>query len=629
MHNAVPASDGDRMRKHSDSSSDSPPPIPDHEMLRCIGRGSYGEVWLAKSVMGTFRAVKLVYRNRFDEARPFERELSGIQKFEPISRSHDGLVDILQVGRNDKAGYFYYVMELADDASQPAGSLSPNPESYVPRTLGHEFSSRGRLPPEECLPLFVSLASGLSHLHQHGLIHRDIKPSNLMLTRTGTIKVIDMGLALTKEDSAMQLTQTGLVLGTVTYCAPEQFRDASRVDIRADIYSLGCTLYHLLTGKAPYRERKTFAEVVQAHLNEPFPTLAAVRPDAPAGLETVLARMTAKDPASRFATPSAVAEALEPFAQGADLAPLVPASVPQSPPPRPAGAKATPAPNQRHSASNEQQPKAHWSRRAALVTLPAAAGAVFLYLNYGKRNRVVLTDGLAVPVGTPVVFLVDTVVPQGIYDEEDKPPRGNANADVLRTVLSKLKRPVNTPSVLIPGDWIKMGWDGVARVIIEDPDLLLIHRSSFFHPANAIIGLGYPPFFTTNIVDTSALGPGGQVTNAVTIGTNALAFTSWKGLYDACDVVLVGFLANIAAAAKRCRFLVYSRGTDENWKQADFRKEWVELVEKRHSVLKGRVTAMLIEPDAAGGRGSFRDPKTAKSILDWVTDHLPPSEKAK
>ena len=266
------------------------------------------------------------------------------------------------------------------------------------------------------LPVAVSCeaarqaAVGLQYAHQHGLIHRDIKPSNLMLTRTGTIKVIDMGLALTKEDSAMQLTQTGLVLGTVTYCAPEQFRDASRVDIRADIYSLGCTLYHLLTGKAPYCERKAFAEVVQAHLNEPFPTLAAVRPDAPAGLETVLARMTAKDPASRFATPSAVAEALEPFAQGADLAPLVPASVPQSPPPRPAGAKATPAPNQRHSASNEQQPKAHWSRRAALVTLPAAAGAVFLYLNYGKRNRVVLTDGLAVSVGILVVFLVDMVV---------------------------------------------------------------------------------------------------------------------------------------------------------------------------------------------------------------------------
>src|SRR5213593_3350421 len=91
--------------------------IPDHELLRPIGHGSYGEVWLARNVMGTYRAVKVVYRDTFDSARPFEREFSGIQKFEPVSRLHDGLVDILQVGRNDAAGYFYYVMEVADDAN--------------------------------------------------------------------------------------------------------------------------------------------------------------------------------------------------------------------------------------------------------------------------------------------------------------------------------------------------------------------------------------------------------------------------------------------------------------------------------------------------------------------------------
>src|SRR2546422_5104686 len=94
-----------------------PPTIPDHELLRRIGGGSYGEVWLARNVMGTFRAVKIVYRKNFDHDRPFEREFKGIQKFEPISRSHEGLVDILQIGRNDQAGHFYYVMELADDAT--------------------------------------------------------------------------------------------------------------------------------------------------------------------------------------------------------------------------------------------------------------------------------------------------------------------------------------------------------------------------------------------------------------------------------------------------------------------------------------------------------------------------------
>src|SRR6185295_3171136 len=92
-----------------------PPAIPDHEVIRIIGRGSSGQVWLAKNALGTFRAVKVVSQRSFKHRRPFEREMHGILKFEPVSRLHDGLVDILQVGSNEKGGYFYYVMELADD----------------------------------------------------------------------------------------------------------------------------------------------------------------------------------------------------------------------------------------------------------------------------------------------------------------------------------------------------------------------------------------------------------------------------------------------------------------------------------------------------------------------------------
>lgn len=235
------------------------PRIPDHELLRRIGKGSYGEVWLARNVMGTYRAVKIIYRHSFDTARPFERELSGIQKFEPVSRLHDGLVDILQVGRNAQEGYFYYVMELAD----PAGVQEPVPSSsrqqaidggessdtqllyarlpefaaiYEPRTLAHELARQGRLPFEECLPLFLSLASALSHLHQHGLIHRDIKPSSIIFVN-GVAKLADIGLV-------SEAGQSDSYVGTEGYIPPE-----GPGTVQADIYSLGKLFYEVSTGQ--------------------------------------------------------------------------------------------------------------------------------------------------------------------------------------------------------------------------------------------------------------------------------------------------------------------------------------------------------------------------------------------
>src|SRR5207244_5757627 len=99
------------------------PVIPDHKLLRPIGRGAYGEVWLARNVMGALRAVKIIQRAQFESDRPYEREFAGIQRFEPVSRSSGGLVHVLHVGRNNADGYFYYVMELADGASQVSESV--------------------------------------------------------------------------------------------------------------------------------------------------------------------------------------------------------------------------------------------------------------------------------------------------------------------------------------------------------------------------------------------------------------------------------------------------------------------------------------------------------------------------
>jgi serine/threonine protein kinase len=204
-------------------------------LLRRIGKGSYGEVWLARNVMGTYRAVKLVFRATFQNEHPYEREYSGIQKFEPVSRSHDGLVDILQIGRNDPAGFFYYVMELADDQTgQPINT--ENPDAYVPKTLLSATGQLGGLPFDECLRLGLSLASAVGHLHTNGLIHRDIKPSNIILVN-GSPKLADIGLVAGLDASLS-------FVGTEGFMPPEGPGTA-----QADIYSLGKVLYEISSGK--------------------------------------------------------------------------------------------------------------------------------------------------------------------------------------------------------------------------------------------------------------------------------------------------------------------------------------------------------------------------------------------
>jgi serine/threonine protein kinase len=215
--------------------------IPEHDLLHPIASGAYGQVWLARNRLGVYRAVKIVHRASFDHDRPFEREFAGIKAFEPVSRSHEGLVDLLQVGRDDAAGYFYYVMELADDLNGklPSQSAADTPalDSYAPRTLAAEVKRRGRLPLDECIRIGLSLAEALLHLHRQGLVHRDIKPSNVIFV-DGVAKLADVGLVAAVADARS-------FVGTEGFIAPEGPGTA-----QADLYSLGIVLYVLSTGKS-------------------------------------------------------------------------------------------------------------------------------------------------------------------------------------------------------------------------------------------------------------------------------------------------------------------------------------------------------------------------------------------
>jgi len=227
-------------RKHPESTDtprdidfSQPPEIPDHKLLRRIGGGSYGDVWLGRNIMGVYRAIKIVYRKRFNHNTPFERELSGIRKFEPISRSHEGFVDILHVGINEPSGYFYYIMELGDD--QTSGP-SVDPERYVPKTLSSEVSSRSKLSAEACLDLGLKLSSALEKLHNHSLVHRDVKPSNIIFI-DGVPKLADLGLVA-------DIGGASSFVGTEGFIPPE-----GPGSPQADIYGLGKILYEASTGK--------------------------------------------------------------------------------------------------------------------------------------------------------------------------------------------------------------------------------------------------------------------------------------------------------------------------------------------------------------------------------------------
>jgi serine/threonine protein kinase len=185
----------------------------------------------------------------------------------------------------------------------------------------------GPLPVADACEIASQVAEGLKDVHVHRMVHRDIKPSNLILSRSGQVKILDLGLAHVHSPSpvAEGMTIPGQAMGTPDYMAPEQASDSSIVDIRADLYSLGCTLFCLLTGQPPFASPAYagFYEKITAHARDPAPSVRQFRSDVPKKLLAVLNRMLAKDPEQRFVSPTEVVENLAPFTSGADLPTLL------------------------------------------------------------------------------------------------------------------------------------------------------------------------------------------------------------------------------------------------------------------------------------------------------------------
>lgn len=270
---------------------------PQYEILKELGHGGMGVVYLAKNkLMDRLEVLKVINKALLDRPGAVERFLREIRAAAKLN--HLNVVNAhsaLQLG-----DLLVFAMEYVEG-----------------QDLAAVVKANGPLPVAHACFYVQQAAQGLQHAFEKKMVHRDIKPQNLILAREGRkhlVKVLDFGLAKVMREKTEDtgLTGEGKMLGTPDYMAPEQTLDATSADIRADIYSLGCTLYFLLSGSRPFKGKNLY-EIMQAHQTLEAPALNVSRPEVPAELSAVVRKMMAKDRASRYQTPLDVVQALGPF----------------------------------------------------------------------------------------------------------------------------------------------------------------------------------------------------------------------------------------------------------------------------------------------------------------------------
>src|SRR5579885_3279722 len=258
-----------------------------------IGHGGMGSVYLARHVrLGRKAALKVLRPELADD--PGFRERFIRESELAASIDHPNVIPVYDADERD--GSLYIAMKLVEGSDLKA-----------------ILTTGGPLDPQAANSLIGHVAAGLDAAHSAGLVHRDVKPANILIERsTGQVYVSDFGVA--KRIDRTGMTRAGSFLGTVDYCAPEQI-EGKEVDGRADVYALGCVLYHCLTGQPPFVKDSEMA-VIAAHIADPPPAVTTLRPDLPASLDGVVAVAMAKHPGVRFATCRALAEASRQACQG-------------------------------------------------------------------------------------------------------------------------------------------------------------------------------------------------------------------------------------------------------------------------------------------------------------------------
>lgn len=257
---------------------------------RKLASGGMGTVFEAEQVnLGRTVALKVLAADLAEDETFVKRFL--LEARAAAELNHVNLIHINDAGEDD--GVFYYTMEFVEGEN-----------------LAERLKREGPLPVREALDISLQAANALSHAHAKNIIHRDIKPENIMIAADGTVKLADLGLAKKTMDEGMStITQAGSILGTPHYMAPEQARDFRSADHRSDLYSLGVTLYKMLSGRVPYNGSSPIEVMMKAVEGRPTP-IGQLRSDLPAEVEALVARMMHVDPARRFADADALLVAL-------------------------------------------------------------------------------------------------------------------------------------------------------------------------------------------------------------------------------------------------------------------------------------------------------------------------------
>lgn len=269
--------------------------IPGYKIISKLGSGAMATVFKAKQLsLDRYVAIKVLPRRLSENAEYVERFYKEGKAAAKLN--HTGIVQAFDVG--EAGGYHYFVMEYVKG-----------------HTLYDEIAGGKVFTEKDALDVIVQIARAMEHAHEQGLIHRDVKPKNIMMTEDGTAKLADMGLAREASDVAAAEAEAGRAYGTPYYISPEQIRGEVNVDFRADIYSLGATLYHMVTGRVPF-EGPTPAAVMHKHLKDPLVPPDHINTKLSAGLGEVVEVMMAKDREQRYDSTTDLLIDLESIAVG-------------------------------------------------------------------------------------------------------------------------------------------------------------------------------------------------------------------------------------------------------------------------------------------------------------------------